>query len=156
MELILWRHADAEDARGRPDTARALTARGRKQASRMAAWLRPRIDTSWRILVSPATRTLETVAALQLPFEEAPAVGLSATPQTVLNAVEWPGSQRNVLVVGHQPTLGEVATILLGGSDAGYAIEKGAAWWFEIDAEAGLPDAVLKSVMNPEQLGDDP
>ena len=35
MELILWRHAEAEDTN--PDLARALTRKGRNQASRMAA-----------------------------------------------------------------------------------------------------------------------
>ncbi|MGB6053615.1 MAG: histidine phosphatase family protein, partial [Burkholderiaceae bacterium] len=37
MELILWRHADAEP--GEPDLERALTAGGRRQAAKMAAWL---------------------------------------------------------------------------------------------------------------------
>ena len=41
MDLILWRHAEAEDGVGKPDTERELTKRGRKQAERMAEWLRP-------------------------------------------------------------------------------------------------------------------
>ncbi|HEX7466215.1 MAG TPA: histidine phosphatase family protein, partial [Usitatibacter sp.] len=39
MELILWRHAEAEDAGGGGDLARSLTKRGRKQAAKMAEWL---------------------------------------------------------------------------------------------------------------------
>jgi len=35
MELILWRHAEAEDAVGGDDMARALTKHGRKQAERV-------------------------------------------------------------------------------------------------------------------------
>ena len=42
MELILWRHADAEP--GDPDLARRLTSKGQKQAERMAAWLGPRLS----------------------------------------------------------------------------------------------------------------
>jgi phosphohistidine phosphatase len=38
MELILWRHAEAED--GIPDMARELTSKGKKQAKHMAAWLK--------------------------------------------------------------------------------------------------------------------
>jgi len=38
MELILWRHADAED--GIQDAGRKLTAKGRSRAECMAAWLR--------------------------------------------------------------------------------------------------------------------
>ena len=37
MNLLLWRHAEAQD--GDPDLARELTARGRKQAEKMAHWL---------------------------------------------------------------------------------------------------------------------
>src|SRR5436190_21449722 len=37
MDLILWRHADAEP--GEPDIGRRLTAKGLKQAERVAAWL---------------------------------------------------------------------------------------------------------------------
>ena len=44
MDLILWRHAEAEDwqpddAHRGSDLDRALTARGEKQAARMAAWM---------------------------------------------------------------------------------------------------------------------
>ena len=55
MELILWRHAEAED--GAPDIARELTAKGHKQATKMAEFLRPRLPENTRILVSPARRT---------------------------------------------------------------------------------------------------
>ncbi len=41
MELILWRHAEAED--GTHDSERKLTAKGIKQAARMAKWLRARV-----------------------------------------------------------------------------------------------------------------
>ena len=37
MDLILWRHAEAEV--GSDDLARRLTVRGAKQARQMAAWL---------------------------------------------------------------------------------------------------------------------
>jgi hypothetical protein len=64
MDLILWRHAEAEDARGNDDLGRALTERGRKQAERMAAWLGPRLPATTRIIASPALRCQQTVAAL--------------------------------------------------------------------------------------------
>ena len=51
MELVLWRHADAED--GIPDEARKLTPKGIRQAERMAAWLRERLPQHARILNSP-------------------------------------------------------------------------------------------------------
>src|ERR1700686_4572289 len=89
MELILWRHAEAEDANGEEDIARELTKKGRKQAERMAQGLRPKLDDGWRILVSPAKRALQTVKPLDLPFEESEAVGPSTVPADVLREAGW-------------------------------------------------------------------
>ena len=67
MDLILWRHAEAEDARGGDDLGRPLTNRGRRQAERMAAWLGPRLAAGAQVLASPARRCQETVAAVASP-----------------------------------------------------------------------------------------
>jgi phosphohistidine phosphatase len=151
MQLILWRHAEAEDGGGKPDTDRELTKKGRKQADRMAAWLRARIGKDWRVLVSPAKRTLQTVEALGLAYEQEDAVGLAATPNAVLDAAGWPDGRRDVLVVGHQPTLGEVAAILLDNAGGDISIRKGAAWWFNARRRDGAWSPVLEVVMNPDQ-----
>ena len=153
MELILWRHAEAEDANGKPDIGRELTKKGRKQAERIAEWLRPRLSDEWRILVSPAERTLQTVRPLGLAFEECEDVGLGATPESILRAAEWPGSRRPVLVVGHQPTLGQVVAQLIGGTTGDVSIRKGAVWWFASRDRGGSAETVLQAVMSPDQLG---
>src|SRR5450756_2784577 len=62
MDLILWRHAEAED--GMPDSARELTKRGRKQAVQIGAWLKERLPADCAILVSPSMRTQQTADAL--------------------------------------------------------------------------------------------
>jgi phosphohistidine phosphatase len=154
MELILWRHAEAEDANGKEDDARELTKKGRKQAERMAQWLRPKLDDEWRILVSPAKRALQTVKPLDLPFEVSEAVGLAAGPEAVLREAGWPSGQRPVLVVGHQPTLGEVVARLLLGNEGEAAIRKGAIWWFVARSREGKMETILKAVMNPDLLDD--
>ena len=56
MELILWRHADAED--GIPDSERKLTPKGVKQAARMAKWLRARLSADALILASPDRKSV--------------------------------------------------------------------------------------------------
>ena len=43
MNLILWRHAEAED--GVPDLERGLTDKGRRQADAAARWLRPYLNS---------------------------------------------------------------------------------------------------------------
>jgi phosphohistidine phosphatase len=149
MQLILWRHAEAEDGGGKPDTDRELTKKGRKQAERMAAWLRERIDKDWRILVSPAKRTLQTVEPLGISFEEDEAIGLAATVKTVLAAAEWPEGDSNVVVVGHNPTFAEVASKLLGTTEE-VAFKKGAVWWF-VSREEG---AALRVVIGPDDVED--
>ena len=151
MELILWRHADAEDDTGAGDRARKLTKKGRKQAERMAQWLKPRLEGEWRIVVSPAERTLETVEALGLPFEVSEAVSTAANARSVLKEAKWPRGDR-VLVVGHQPTLGEVAAHLLGGGAGEVAVRKGAILWFATREREGREETVLKAVLDPETL----
>lgn len=153
MELILWRHADAEDPGPQGDDARRLTKKGRRQAERMAAWLAPRLGGEWRIVCSPASRALETLAPLDRPFDVSAAVGTGAGPDSVLREAAWPGSERPVMIVGHQPTLGEVAARLLGSEDV--AVRKGAVWWFASRDRGDATGAVLKAVMDPEMLDND-
>jgi len=132
VDLILWRHAEAEDAvPGRiGDQARALTEHGHKQARKMAGWLKKHLPADCRILVSPAARTQQTVAALGLPFVTDAEIGTASNARRVLKAAHWePAGKGTVLVVGHQPTLGEVASLLLAGEAADMSIKKGAVVW---------------------------
>src|SRR3954469_14390665 len=129
MELILWRHAEAEDAGPGGDFVRELTKRGRKQADRMAAWLKPRLDGDWQLLVSPAARAMQTAASLDMAPDVRPKLDPSARADDILREADWPRGGK-VIVVGHQPTLGEVASILLGGPRGDVAVRKGAIWWF--------------------------
>jgi phosphohistidine phosphatase len=131
MDLILWRHAEAEDAGGGSDLARALTARGRAQAERMAAWLAPRLADDARILVSPAKRCQQTVAPLDRTATTVAAIGPGATAEALLAATEWPGGDGTVLVVGHQPTIGQAAALAMGVPGAEWQVKKGALWWLK-------------------------
>ena len=152
MELILWRHAEAED--GDDDFKRELTKRGKRQAQRMSEWLRPLLVGEWRILVSPARRTLQTVKALDMPFDVREALGASSTPQVVLREAGWPLGREDILIVGHQPTLGQVAARLVGGAQGDVSIRKGAIWWFATRDRRGEQETILKAVLNPDLLDD--
>jgi phosphohistidine phosphatase len=137
MDLILWRHADAEG--GSPDSTRQLTERGREQARRVAAWLKPRLPQGCELLISPAARAQQTALALGVPFVASPAVGPDARADEVIAAAGWPARSGAVLIVGHQPTLGRVAAMLLSGAEADWDIGKGALWWFrELGGKAML------------------
>ncbi len=147
MDLILWRHAEAED--GVPDEARRLTPKGRKQAKNMAAWLAPRLPAGWRLMSSPAARTRETAAALAKDFAVEPALSTSATPQGLLRAAGWPDGRGTVVVVGHQPTLGAAAALALAGEAQAWNVKKGAIWWIRRDDNGGI---MVRAVLAPGVL----
>ncbi len=148
MDLILWRHAEAEE--GAPDLERALTGRGRKQAARMADWLTPRLPPDIRILASPALRTRQTAQALGREIEIDPALAPGATADAVLAAAGWPDAAYPVLVVGHQPTLGQVALRLLAGLDGDLPVKNGGMWWFQSRERDGRLQVVLRAVAGPD------
>ena len=150
MELILWRHAEAEDAA--PDDARRLTARGFDQAERMAAWLARHLPARYRLLVSPARRTQQTAAALQKTFQTVSALAPGASAGAVLKAANWPASEDTVIIVGHQPTLGAVAARLLSGQDTSWSIRKGAVWWLADRDREGSTSVVLRASISPDFL----
>lgn len=150
MELILWRHAEAEDSM--PDLGRELTDKGRKQAARMADWLNPRLPQDIRVLASPATRTLQTAQALGRYYDRVPALAPGARAADVLAAAGWPDAAYPVLIVGHQPTLGQVAMQLLAGRAGDLAVKKGSIWWFQSRERAGELQVVLRAVAAPDWL----
>lgn len=154
MDLILWRHAEAEDGGpDLPDARRRLTARGEKQARQMAKWLRKRLPDRVRMLVSPASRTRQTARALELPFEIEPEIGTGADATQLLTAAGWPDAgDDTVVLVGHQPTLGRLAALLLSGAEADWTVKKGAVWWFSNRTRGNDGQTVLKAVMDPEML----
>jgi len=154
MDLILWRHAQAHPL-AEPDgddLARALTAKGERQAERMAAWLNQRLADTTRVLVSPAKRTQQTAQALERPFKTVAALAPDALVDDVLQAVRWPDSKDPVLVIGHQPTLGMVAARLLAGHDLPWSIRKGAVWWLRGRERDGVMQITLQAVQAADFL----
>lgn len=157
MELLLWRHAEATEATaGQSDQERRLTARGEKQARQIAGWLREHYQKPLRILVSPAVRCQQTAHALALPFAIEPGIGTSATVTDLLATAAWPdgnGSRGGaVLLIGHQPTLGRLAALLLSGREADWAIKKGGLWWFSTRTREGETQTALKAVIGPHRI----
>ena len=149
MDLILWRHAEAED--GLPDKTRKLTAKGEKQARDMADWLRERLPEGARVLCSPATRTIQTASALVNAPEISAALGVGEGIASILAAADWPGNG-TVVVVGHQPTLGRIASLLLAGEEQDWSIKKGAVWWISNRVRQDEVQTILRAMMTPDML----
>jgi phosphohistidine phosphatase len=148
MDLILWRHAEAEP--GEPDHGRRLTAKGLKQAERMGSWLDRHLPDACRVLVSPADRAQQTALALKRKFRTVDDLAPGASVSAVLAAAGWPDARDPVLIVGHQPTLGMVAAFLLSGDDAPWAVRKGAIWWLSNRARGGGPEVALRVALGPD------
>ena len=148
MDLILWRHAEAEP--GEPDLGRRLTAKGLKQAQRMAEWLDGRLPDTTRVVSSPADRAQQTALALKRKFRTVDELAPGATASAVLAAAGWPDARESVLVIGHQPTLGEVSSFLLAGEELPWSIRKGAVWWLSNRVRDGVSTVVLKVVIGPD------
>lgn len=137
MDLVLWRHAQAEDAAdaGGDDMARALTTRGRRQAEEVGAWLHRRLPRDAIVLTSPALRAVQTARALPRDHAIVETMGPDrGTVEALLDATGWSASgaaasSRTVVFVGHQPVLGRTAARLMCGHAQEWSVKKGAAWW---------------------------
>ena len=158
MDLILWRHAEAEDLNPdaehsfHDDMQRSLTARGEKQALRMAAWLDRQLPEGARIFVSPARRCEQTALALGRKYKVRPDLAPDATPQQLLELVQWPIGKSPILVIGHQPILGQTISTLLGLQESECSVKKGSLWWLRSREREGQIQSVVVTVQSPEVL----
>ena len=160
MDLILWRHAEAEDLPedhplAATDLDRSLTPRGEKQATRMAAWLDRQLPEGSRILVSPARRcvqTAEALTALGRKFKIRPELAPDADPAALLALVQWPQAKSPILVIGHQPTLGQTIAQLVRLTEGDCPVKKGALWWLRHRERDGHSQTVVVTVQSPEVL----
>ncbi|QHE94995.1 histidine phosphatase family protein [Pandoraea fibrosis] len=158
MNLILWRHADAENLPAplalntQADLARELTDRGRKQADKAAQWLRPRLPDDTLILSSPAVRAVQTAQALTPTPRIVRDLAPGANAMTLLGAIGWPNTNQSVVIVGHQPALGQLAALLLSGQEAYWTIKKGGIWWLSSRRREDESQVVVRAVVNPDLM----
>jgi phosphohistidine phosphatase len=154
MYLILWRHAEAEDApEGGDDLARALTARGEREAARMGAWLDRTLPEGARILCSPALRCEQTSRRLGRKFAIEAALAPDRSVDELLAVAKWPGARQPAVIVGHQPALGQTVARLIGISEGNCPVRKGAVWWLRARERGGRLQAVVVTVQSPDLLG---
>ena len=115
--LILLRHSKAVAAAAAGDHARALSKRGLAEASAAGAALMQQVVPDFA-LVSDAVRTRQTFEQLaarighDIPHRMEPRL-YGAEPAAVLAIIaEAPPESRSLLVVGHNPGLGDLARML--------------------------------------------
>ena len=147
MDLILWRHAEAEE--GGADLERALTPKGRKQAERVAEWLLQRLPGKFSVVASPAIRAQQTAEALAVKLRTVKPLAPGAAVKDILEAAGWPDHKGAVVVVGHQPDLGRAAAVLVGGGAGEWRIKKGGLWW--VSKKDG-DELIVRAVVSPDLL----
>ncbi|MGH7788659.1 MAG: phosphohistidine phosphatase SixA [Candidatus Binatia bacterium] len=122
--LYLMRHGiAAEPSPTMQDADRALTAEGVRKTTQVAIGLRAIGVAPDLILSSPLRRAEETarlaagVLAPTVGVEIFPPLAAGATPAAeIVKALRIARGARHVMLVGHQPDLGELASLLLTGS----------------------------------------
>ena len=171
--IILWRHAEAEELFDgndmlQRDMQRALTQKGQRQAADMAKWLKPQLPKASILQCSPALRAFQTAEAIQdvgksCKININQALKPDASLNTVLANIAQFNSCKCLVLVGHQPWLGQLAAHLLGISMAGHAkdlpIKKGAIWWLRLNKtldkareEAVSARYIMHTVQTPSLL----
>src|SRR5262245_45983024 len=150
MDLILWRHAEAEE--GANDLARELTPKGERQAARVAEWLLQRLPSRFALISSPAVRAQQTAQALGIPVKTAKDIAPGAAVSAILEAAGWPDHKGTVVLVGHQPDLGHAAAFLVSGGQLEVAIKKGGLWWLNDRAREDGAKIVVRAVVSPDLL----
>lgn len=117
--LLLLRHAKSAYPQGVGDIDRPLNPRGREAAPLMGAYIAREALTPDHVMVSPARRTQETWEAVrgelpETPMETVPSI-YEAPAARILDAIRSaPAEARTLLVIGHNPGLGDLALRLVG------------------------------------------
>jgi phosphohistidine phosphatase len=118
----------------------------------MAEWLDRQLPEGVKVLVSPAQRTLQTAMALDRKYKIREELAPNAEPDQVLLAAGWPDAKMPILIVGHQPTLGQIIAALMGLSVQDCTVRKGAVWWLRSRLRDGVRQTVVVTVQNPDLL----
>jgi phosphohistidine phosphatase len=160
MNLFLWRHAQAHDeAPDGLDLSRELTPRGHEQAKKMARWLELHLSGDSLVLCSPAQRCLQTAQALSQTATVDERLAPDKSPRDIAQVAQWslPGMHsadfapgRSVLVVGHQPTLGQLIGMSLQCPPV--SVRKAAVWWLRRRQRDGDVQTLIEAVVTPDVL----
>lgn len=163
MQLLLIRHAIAEerDPVHWPDDARRpLTDRGVARFEQVARTLasrgiRPDVLFSSRYVRAWQTAEILTRRADWTEPIPMPALEFDSSGE-IINAVNESARDERIALIGHEPTLGELASTLLTGSDTGMEIEvkKGGVICLECGSRVQAGEAMLRWYLTPKFASD--
>jgi phosphohistidine phosphatase len=160
MMLYIMRHGLAEEPEAKgDDSARKLTEKGADKIRKAAAGMHAAGLAFNVILTSPIKRAVETaeIVAAELggPKPKAtPELSTGASPANALEALTKLKLPESVLVVGHEPTLSRLASLMLTGSteSVGIRLKQGGVIALEFPDGIERGTAKLRSMMTQRQL----
>jgi phosphohistidine phosphatase len=160
MMVYILRHAIAVDRgiAGYPNDDRPLTEAGKAKMSKAARAIATLVDDIDVILTSPLIRAHDTARIvaralgaekkLELCKELAPGSSL----KNLLSHLSKYRGLNGIMLVGHQPDLGYLASALLGSNEAIVEFKKGAICAIEVSALSPKGKGTLMWHLQPKQL----
>jgi phosphohistidine phosphatase len=118
--LVVIRHAKSDWSEALPDEKRPLAERGLRDAPVIGHWLAEHVDPLDLVICSPARRARQTWELASAGLNPTPPVRhderiYGADPTQLLTVLaELPGELSGVGLVGHNPGLAELVTLLCG------------------------------------------
>ena len=161
MRLFIVRHAIAVP-HGTPGVAeddRPLTKDGIRKMNEAARGLRAIVGIPDIILTSPLPRAKQTADILvqslgkQIPLELIDALAPAGSHSGVYKEMRRHQKADSLMIVGHQPSLGEIAGEIAWGSPEHYVeLKKGGACAIEIEGLTPTPRGTLLWLVTPSIL----
>ena len=162
MRLYIVRHAIAIP-RGTPgikDEERALTEEGIEKMHRAAEGLRSLDYVPEMIWSSPLTRAWQTAEILREVFGKnvelrlSPALAPAAARRDLYREIGlYKEKLESLMLVGHQPSLGEIIGEIAWGSAENYVdLKKGGACVLDLESRKGMPKGSVIALLTPSIL----
>lgn len=161
MNLYIIRHCEAAPVGGRVrlDADRPLTPRGEEDAAMVAGALAALDNNIGVILSSPLVRAVQTSRIIASRIPGAPSVTPTGNlspgfrPKALLTELAAAPASKGVILVGHQPDLGELIALLIAdGSSAEIGFPPGAAAKITFEPARGAHEARMHWLLTPEAL----
>ena len=163
MQILIIRHAKAGQRGllgfiGKKDAARPLTNAGRRDMRKAARGLQKLVSEIDVLATSPLTRARETADIVSRCYDDIPVMELAplAPGGSKEDVLAWLRDQKataTVVLVGHEPDLGMLASWLLGGgSESFLSLKKGAACLIEMAEKPTPGSGRLEWLLPPAAL----
>jgi phosphohistidine phosphatase len=160
MQIYLLRHGIAEEAApGKPDSARALTAEGKKKTRAMLKTVQQAGVKIGLIITSPYKRAMETaqLAAAGLEYQgeltKSNALLPHAHPREAWQELRVKKDHSSILLVGHEPHMSGLVSYLLAAPELQVDFKKAAVCRIDVDQFGAHPHGVLKWLLTMKLAG---